>query len=136
MGDERLRAACDSACSVFETLPPNDDSPLLKLCWQLARRFVAEHQADDGEAITEEWLRSVGFTDHRLGVGIGKAQGGGSVLYCSLKPVGIEPDWYLDAGHSPMTHVHEPQTRGAVRRLAAALGIDLKPVQVTGGGGG
>ena len=77
----------------------------------LAHAYLAEHQADDGEAITEEWFLSL--TD-------------GTRLYIN------HAFWLMFFGHvylesdedsSRLEHV---TTRGDLRRLATALGIELK----------
>jgi len=84
----------------------------------LAAAYLAEHPADDGEPITEEWLRSVGF----------KVSPDFEFLFieAGLRPGTIEfdPDigWIIFG--SKATRLLE--TRGDVRRLCAALGIELK----------
>ncbi len=82
----------------------------------IALRLVRE---DDEEAITEEWLRSVGFKEGRFKHdlvlspilrGINTAQG---LVYWCVRTYQI-PDEAV------------PTTSGQLRRLASCLGIELK----------
>ncbi len=75
----------------------------------LAEAYLAEHPADDGEAVTAEWLESVGFSDYGL---LRDFQGGmwlGHVRCHELRT------WRVGAIELP--HI---RTRGDVRRRAAA----------------
>lgn len=89
--------------------------------------------ADDGEPVTNAWLRSVGFQETGKGVGVL------AVLTVDDSPVrlhrwlenwigGSERLWvYACIGQAAdRVSVPSPQTRGDVRRLAAVLGITLK----------
>lgn len=83
-----------------------------------AERDLAEHPADENEPVTEDWLRSVGF----------RASPDFEFLFmeAGLRPGTIEfdPDigWIIFG--SKATRLLE--TRGQLRRLCAALGIELK----------
>jgi hypothetical protein len=81
----------------------------------LARAYLAEHPADDGEAITEDWLRAVGFKSMPSEVG----------LWLD-KTVGV--DLRSDTPGCVVCNARPRiATRGDLRRLAEALGIPLEP---------
>ncbi len=85
-----------------------------KAC-QLAQAYLAEHPADDEEPITEAWLRSVGFDDeHRL-------DWKNLVIKFCVPIRDNFWDFYLNS-----TQIKPPKTRGDVRRLCKALGVELK----------
>jgi hypothetical protein len=99
----------------------------LRLC---LGQFLAEHPADDGEAITEEWLRSVGFEEY-----IEPAYG---LVYLSIKhpqagigiiavhwPTTAEAKVYWSANAFSMPTNAYPNTRCDARRLGQALGVPL-----------
>ncbi len=80
----------------------------------LATAYLAEHPADDGEPITAEWLRSVGFVAHKPD---------GLPAYAVLPCVYIR----LDGGELELDGIPlDFSTRGQLRRLCAALGDPLK----------
>jgi hypothetical protein len=96
---------------------------------EIARHVLAEHPADDGEAITPEWLLSVGFTlDHEM-------EPPRDPVYC-IRSLLWRPHYFgVNQGtwqFGPVTIDQNPKTRGDVRRLCAALGIPL-PDQPKGG---
>jgi hypothetical protein len=92
-------------------------------CVSTARAYLAEHPADDGEPVTEEWLRdtfgphlaSCPWTRYALHVATDKLAR--AVGWCPRR-----------SGHQPECLcinewvVIERPTRGHVRRLLAALG--------------
>lgn len=86
----------------------------------LAGAYFAEHPADDAEPVTDDWLKSVGFTIR------GQCYG---ELAC---PPG-ETRWSLELdqfGALPVASNEHPfrnycKTRGEIRRLCSALGIEL-----------
>lgn len=81
----------------------------------LARAYLAEHPADDGEAVTAEWLEVVGLSD-----AIELPEQFGIQFY----PDGYAGLWYY---YGPGKDLRiECKTRGDVRRLCKALGIELK----------
>ncbi len=93
--------------------------------------FLAEHLADDGDAVTVGWLESVGFREAgckrfsvALGVLIVSPPWGGFVeWWCAI----ANPEWRIgDRTSMPHTEILAPKTRGHVRRLCASLGIQLK----------
>lgn len=89
---------------------------------ELARMLLALCPGDDGEAVTEEWLRSIGErtsdSEHGRKLYLGAIDfdhtvTSGRVDVCD----------YTDRVALPIPY----RTRGAVRRLCAALGIPLLP---------
>lgn len=92
----------------------------------LAAAYLAEHPADDGDAVTEEWLWAVGFDKQGL------LWFGGGRLYLGAKWDGGTHSAEIQVGEGRGYYgcdhtidLPKPQTRGDVRRLAAALGIEL-----------
>ena len=84
----------------------------------VAEAYLAEHAADDGEAVTAEWLRTVGF--------YGKVNRPLSFTQGELTLVIEGPRCWINMG---MRTKHLPpniKTRGDVRRLCNALGVELK----------
>jgi hypothetical protein len=83
---------------------------------------------DDGEPVTEEWLRSVADDSRDLDFRFGKL---GQTIWIECRGTALslpERRWYF--GNHPMP------TRGHVRRLLAALGISpLSDPSATGGSG-
>lgn len=102
-----------------------------------AELALAEHPADDGEPITKEWLKSLGFSDSGYSFIItGEKDYGEDVARFRLACNG--DDW-TDGNCSWEFHLRsieleeqggmlpcEPKTRGDLRRLCRALGIELK----------
>lgn len=84
----------------------------------LADAYLAEHQEDDDELVTEQWLRENGFCNYRgwpqTRIGIETLAG----LYLSWNSA--ENAFRLDCC------LWEGSTRGDVRRLCKALGIELE----------
>lgn len=97
----------------------------------LARAYLAEHPADDDEPVTADWLRSVGFkqdadTEYTSDDLILAPEDDQVALHWMQE--GIEPDeirtiWIVAENEGIYTSA---STRGALRRLAAALGVTLK----------
>ena len=77
----------------------------------LADEYIADHPADDDETVTAEWLDVLGFEYGNL-----------SGLYIR------NPRWsrYETPTNFFTKVVPHPKTRGDVRRLCRALGIELK----------
>jgi len=86
-------------------------------CLELAKAYLAEHRADDGEVIDSTWLNTIGWNKHEDGsykqgvyfIVIDNGQWilmlkSGSVLFC-------------------LAHL---QTRGQLRQLCRALGVEIK----------
>lgn len=82
--------------------------------------YLAEHPADDSESVTFEWLESIGF--YRDGTHIDDP------LTCCESAIYLSPDhndetvWVVFVEVYELGHV---KTRGDVRRLLAALGIEV-----------
>lgn len=107
----------------------------------LVRAYLAEHPADDGGPVTPEWLRAVGFAEEDLGwqtcpltgrppnaFAIGGARDG---QYHHLGVWAGDGRWATyhltaDGFDGSETWLAWAETRGAVRRLCAALGVVLK----------
>jgi hypothetical protein len=96
--------------------------------YHLASAVIEAHPADDGAAVDEAWLRAVGFRDK------GDPIGGADSL------VAVAPDGGADLEYVPGsggwyycgTPLPAQPTRGHVRRLALALGVEL-PAAATDG---
>ena len=118
MTDE-LRAAAEQMISTNgEVLPAF--SSLVEIC----RAYLAENLPDDGEAATPQWMESLGFVETysfawRFGIN--------ERIYfhhdANVTQIGIDGAWHL--GIEGAWHRVNP-TRGDVRRLAKALGVELK----------
>lgn len=90
--------------------PPEDETDGERL----ARAYLAEHPADDGDAVTMEWLRSIGFATAAEACGVAASLG--RIEAFSVLPQPLQ--WRVNG-----FKVSEKPTRGDVRRLLAALGI-------------
>lgn len=94
---------------------------------RLADAYLAEHPADDGEPIDHSWLVSIGgiaernpdkITFHRedaLPIGLWRVDDGWKAMF-------------LFAEESAACIARGLSTRGGVRRMLKALGVDVKPV--------
>ncbi len=100
----------------------------------IADAYLREHPADEGEPISEEWLKAVGFTRDdescmlRLYIDLCSYNStiviGCPVCFAAIEQVdGAGPH---DSDDDSCVQIPFPQTRRDVRRLAAALGITLK----------
>ena len=90
---------------------------------EVSRAFLAEHPADDGEAIDEAWLRSVSFMQESGFYFFRTAQDGlGRVKWLKIAPNGIT---YVQCDVFEM-QLHDVKTRGELRALLRALKIDTK----------
>lgn len=83
----------------------------------LAEAWLAEHLADDDEAVTKEWLLSIGFVEVSLGLSLDT--GYVPVLYQNNRNAKL---WSI--GHFACK-LECYKTNGDVRRLLAALGIEV-----------
>jgi hypothetical protein len=112
---------------------------------ELVAEFASQlHPADDGEAVTEAWAAAIGWREHFVkkewlaGFRLGSMTQTGCLettarLVC-LDDDDDSPVWSVEiAQHEPDKDPKWPSgigilvtTRGAVRRLLAALGIELK----------
>ena len=95
---------------------------------KLARAWLAENPADDDLTVDQAWLRSVGFVD---GDYQGMLTRWFGPLQVEVMPFEVDPQWWIC--NNQLDYECKPrmtlQTRGAVRRLAAALGLPLKESQ-------
>jgi hypothetical protein len=101
---------------------------------RLADAYLDEHLEDDGERITDDWLLSVGGEEltaggKRRGIAVGTQPG---MVLCWRWGHPDNRGWSLEHWDSNgecgwLELAAEPQTRGDFRRLAAALGVALKP---------
>lgn len=116
---ERLRRTNEGEflCNVYETIEAQPMGELYELFQKdkesVVAAYLAEHPADDAEPLTEPWLRSVGGKDGVATAGIWLNNTIGfrlddlaDVVVCNARPKNVK-------------------TRGDLRRLAAALGIQL-----------
>lgn len=87
---------------------------LIHDCGKLARAYLAEHPADDGEPVTVEWLAECGFERNARYFTLPNYSG--NLFDVVLWADGFNVRW---DGHTNC------KTRGEVRRLCAALGIQL-----------
>lgn len=113
----------------FEDVPWYDKRQGLAAEAFIAGR-LSNFPADDGEPITEGWLRQCGFTDDE------------DQLYPELTHLRINPlirstcketgevTWWISAYRDLPT----PPDRGSLRRLCAALGVPLTESKLTAGG--
>jgi hypothetical protein len=112
---------------------------------ELVAEFASQlHPADDGEAVRGEWAAHIGWREHFIketqvsGYVLGRATQTGC-LVTTARLVCLDDDedspvWSVEiAQHEPHKDPKWPSgigilvtTRGAVRRLLAALGIELK----------
>lgn len=86
----------------------------------LAEAYLAEHPADDGEPVTAEWLESIGF--YRDGVHPDDP------FTCRESSIYLSPKYDDEKLWVVFVEVYElgkSKTRGDVRRLLAALGIEV-----------
>ena len=94
---------------------------------ELASAYLAEHPADDDETVTEEWLRSIGFTsDGRV------SDVNMTISYPTGKREQVVLAWATLDDAPPHFYLGETilwvrPTRGQVRRLIEALGGDHFP---------
>jgi hypothetical protein len=128
---ERLRRAIVERCYVG----PDGQ---LERDWQLlAEHWLLEHPADSDEAVTEEWLRAVGFKRKRVETVVCFYRGAKHstlFMYEGYCPSGNQDYWACigkfetpETACSRCAHFDKRlKTRGDVRRLTAALGIEIK----------
>lgn len=114
---QALRAAAELASELLEEHPDHGGRCEFCCAAKVVNAWLAEHPSDDDEPVTEEWLREIGFTYDD--------EWGATYIY-GYKTF---PLWYEDLcgewgwGEAELP---SPKTRGDVRRLCRALGIELK----------
>ena len=115
--NDDIRAAAERCKDLFGTFVDFDNMPIecIKDLFVLAQAYIAEHPADDDEPVTDEWLDSVFGTDDSL---------------CT--------EWHDEWGEKitwldkfGLVSIPMPKTRGDVRRLCRALGIELNESVLT-----
>lgn len=84
-------------------------------------------RGDDGEAVTEEWLRSIGFTKGRFPDDLVLNPVVRGVIRNAQSP--MNGKWHWCVRSYPIPYGKEPTTRREVRRLLAALGIPTEPAK-------
>jgi len=89
----------------------------------LARHYLATTREDDGEGVTPEWLLSVGFEDDEYCFRIKHKEDGWHDHMRYTQAAVRKLDWKW---HANGIGVRGQKTRGDVRRLCDALGIELK----------
>jgi len=78
----------------------------------LAKAYLAEHRADDGELITFPWIESIG----------GVTADSGRV-YLDTYDMSF---WIVQGGLNLTGTTHIIKTRGQLRQLCRALGVEIK----------
>lgn len=98
-------------------------------CETLADAYLAEHPADDGELITEEWLRSVGFKQSAEGTMMRLASGEplSHLRHTAVSFDLVSGNWFANG-----LRCRKQETRGHLRRLCAALGIPITEPEASG----
>jgi len=144
MTTNELRAAAEYVLGTGDGLAVEDDEcagfepgEIESYIWSCARENLREHPVDSDEPITEPWLRSVGFSRPMTPANdTCLVAGSWTRTSCedSPAPTGVYPVQYYRTHREAagMWYVYEnplpvqPETRADLRRLAAALGIQLK----------
>lgn len=93
------------------------NSKAWKFAQSLVKIILADHPADEDEPVTEAWLISIGFVRHETGVGCW------NIYLDGMNFCGHRKQW---AWPTVGPWKNGPRTRGEVRRICAALGIQLK----------
>ena len=100
----------------------------------LADAYLAEHPADDGEPVTEDWLRAVGFRDYvepsewsssYLSLWTDRKEHNVAFLAVHWARPSNPEGHYWSAQDCTLYKPAHPKTRGDLRRLAVALGAPL-----------
>ena len=114
--DELRAAATELMLTVASRIPDNQKIRIKEgRIYEVCRQWLAEHPEDDEEPVTKEWLRSIGFVNSISSVLVV-----GDMLSVSM------PGRYWVFSCCGMPTRMKYETRGDVRRLCAALGIELK----------
>lgn len=88
----------------------------------LAQSYLAEHPEDESDPVTERWIQSIGFKEDDEPMQPARSLWHiGELMYRPHYFGDFMPRWQF----GPST-VPNQNTRGDVRRLMSALGIDLK----------
>ncbi len=99
----------------------------------LVLAWLREHPADDGEAVTAEWLKAVGFgqddrihTAWALQFSPHEPEHNPDDNWCIVYQSDGFYRWRLEDDEADVSSLPDMPTRGHVRRLCAALGITLQ----------
>lgn len=109
---ERVRAMCAPDQQTWD-LSPKDVAALCRL-------LAAVEPTDDGEPVTVEWLKSVGFVEgegHMVAVSPARRDGDGLIVRRLSSG-----EWNAEDGFVAIL-LPDQTTRGDVRRLLKALGV-------------
>jgi hypothetical protein len=119
---EQLRVCA----SRLELLYSHKEEPLQRAIHAVASAYLAEHPADDAEPVDEAWLESVGFVHGDSAIGSPRMNSPRAPVD-ETQVVTIESDGaaYYDVDDGHWVILPDVETRGDVRRLCAALGIEL-----------
>lgn len=131
MTDDELRDKHADIVRVFGSILPGPLGDSAGFHLATARRLLELlPPADDGEPVTADWLLAVGFVSHQSGLGIVHLPlpSGGSLAWHQPAPWFGRPEhcWTLTDRDADGVYLPDLPTRGHVRRLCAALGIELK----------
>ena len=127
----RLRkAATQKGCPWEHPVYQNStsiNSPRLQWDGDLWAVYLAEHPADDDEPVTAEWLESVGWeaypdTGNRMW-----HSRSATLIMIDLRNPGETWLCHGSSAHG-WDYITKSTTRGDVRRLCSALGIQLKEI--------
>jgi hypothetical protein len=124
---DELRAAL----TAFETSDYSEITAVevLRRIVDAAKRHLAEHPADDGEPVTEDWLVSIGFW-RRGGDELCSPRDGRWMLIHDADPVpGYSSRWNLSFPGCQQGLGYDLPTRGDVRRLLTALNVPFSQPQ-------
>lgn len=114
---DKVFGALSKALAFPEKLPPNTRA-VLGDAFDIVQAFRRDRRSDDGDAVTEEWLRSVGFVAGRMPKDL--------VLPPIVRGISLAGDEYWIVRTYPIPNDFRPRTRRAVRDLCRAIGIPLK----------
>ena len=98
-------------------------------CCNVIHAYLAEHLADDDEVITEEWLRSVATDIHKALNQLAFGCRAPNVARIICWPADDCFQWFIDENGANPIPIKPPATRGDLRQLCRALGIELKETQ-------
>lgn len=127
---EKAQRIVDAYEAMAEMLPALCGEDVISNSADVCRAYLFEHQADDGEEIKREWLISVGGhkEDHPVKVTFNRQND----LTCRIGFWNVDDGWKVMAIHhkdAATCIARGLKTRGDVRLLCKALGIELKEKQ-------
>lgn len=131
---EKTKAAVKSLREDIRNQREEGEGPVALVHMSDLELLLEDHPADDDEPVTEEWLRSVSHKQAHLG--------GMHLFYWQTVLLELkvwnssQDDLWRSAVESWATvgeiNLRTIRTRGDVRRLWAALGVELKEVAAEG----